>query len=103
MKKGEIDLQEALAKARTGDIWLFRGKSFADLAIRNLTNAPVNHVGMVVAIDELPPLLWHAERGRTVRDVWTAEFHRGVQLHRLGEAVATGGTGTGSARGCVSS
>jgi hypothetical protein len=42
---------------------------------------------MVVAIDDLPPLLWHAEIGRSLPDVWTGERQRGVQLHRLGEAV----------------
>ncbi|HEX8742264.1 MAG TPA: hypothetical protein VF712_03940 [Thermoleophilaceae bacterium] len=57
--------------------------------IRTVTNAPVNHVGMVVAIDDLPPLLWHAELGRSLPDVWTGEHQRGVQLHRLADAVAT--------------
>jgi hypothetical protein len=68
---------------------LFRGKSIADVAIRAVTNSPVNHVGMVVAIDDLPPLLWHAELGRSLTDVWTGELQRGVQLHLLGEAVRT--------------
>ena len=60
-----------------------------DLAIRALTNSPVNHVGMVVAIDDLPPLLWHAELGRSLPDVWTGQRQRGVQLHQLSEAVTT--------------
>jgi hypothetical protein len=84
-----LPLDEAVAAAATGDIWLFRGRSFADLAIRTLTNAPVNHVGMVVAIDDLPPLLWHAELGRSLPDVWTGERQRGVQLHLLADAVRT--------------
>jgi len=78
-----------VATAATGDVWLFRGRSVADRAIQAVTNSPVNHVGMVVAIDDLPPLLWHAELGRSLPDVWTGERHRGVQLHRLGEAVTT--------------
>jgi hypothetical protein len=82
-----LDLDEAIQAASTGDIWLFRGRSFADRAIQTLTNSPVNHVGMVVALDDLPPLLWHAELGRSLPDVWTGERQRGVQLHRLGEAV----------------
>ena len=41
---------------------------------------------MVVAIDDLPPLLWHTEAGRRVEDVWTGDFHRGAQLNRLDEA-----------------
>ncbi|MEA2312794.1 MAG: hypothetical protein QOE28_2762, partial [Solirubrobacteraceae bacterium] len=53
------------------------------------TNSPVNHVGMVVALDDLPPLLWHAELGRSLPDVWTGERQRGVQLHRLRDAVTT--------------
>jgi hypothetical protein len=84
-----LTLDEAVATAATGDIWLFRGRSIADRAIQTLTNSPVNHVGMVVALDDLAPLLWHAELGRSLPDVWTGERQRGVQLHRLDEAVAT--------------
>jgi hypothetical protein len=61
----------------------------ADRTIRAATNSPVNHVGMAVAIDDLPPLLWHAELGRSLPDVWTGDLHRGVQLHLLAEAVTT--------------
>jgi hypothetical protein len=82
-----LSLDEAVATASTGDIWLFRGHSIADRAIQTLTNSPVNHVGMVVAIDDLPPLLWHAELGRSLPDVWTGDQHRGVQLHKLDAAV----------------
>jgi hypothetical protein len=87
MDETALALDDAVAAASTGDIWLFRGRSFADRAIQTLTNSPVNHVGMVVAIDDLPPLLWHAELGRSLPDVWTGDHHRGVQLHRLDEAV----------------
>jgi hypothetical protein len=80
---------EAVATASTGDLWLFRGRSLADRAIQTVTNSPVNHVGMVVAIDDLPPLLWHAELGRSLPDVWTGERQRGVQLHLLADAAAT--------------
>ena len=82
-----IPLDEAAATARTGDVWLFRGPSVADRAIRLATNSPVNHVGMVIAIDDLPPLLWHAELGRSLPDVWTGEHQRGTQLHRLVDSV----------------
>jgi len=84
-----LTLAEAVETAATGDIWLFRGRSAADRAIQTVTNSPVNHVGMVVAIDDLPPLLWHAELGRSLPDVWTGERQRGVQLHRLRDAVTT--------------
>jgi hypothetical protein len=84
-----LGLDEAVATASTGDIWLFRGRSIADRAIQTVTNSPVNHVGMVVAIDDLPPLLWHAELGRSLPDVWTGERQRGVQLHLLRDAVRT--------------
>jgi len=89
MPGATIALEEAIAGAATGDIWLFRGRSVADFAIRTVTNSPVNHVGMVVAIDDLPPLLWHAELGRSMPDVWTGQHQRGVQLHRLRDAVKT--------------
>jgi hypothetical protein len=86
-----LALDDAVATAATGDVWLFRGHSFADRAIQTLTNSPVNHVGMVVAIDDLPPLLWHAELGKSLPDVWTGQRQRGVQLHQLPDAVATWG------------
>jgi len=82
-----ISLDRAVELARTGDIWLFRGTSRADRAIRGLTNAPVNHVGMAVALDDLPPLMWHAELGRSLPDMWTGKRQRGVQLHDLRAAV----------------
>lgn len=81
-----ISLTDALDATRTGDIWLFRGHSGPDRAIRTLTNAPVNHVAMAVCIDDLPPLLWHAELGDRLTDVWTGSNHRGVQLHDAREA-----------------
>ena len=82
-----LTLEDAVATAATGDIWLFRGRKLGDVAIRAVTNSPVNHVGMAVAIDDLPPLLWHAELGRSLPDVWTGERQRGVQLHVLRHAV----------------
>jgi hypothetical protein len=82
-----ITLDKAVDLARTGDVWLFRGHTVADRAIQVATNSPVNHVGMAVAIEDLPPLMWHAELGRSLPDVWTGARHRGVQLHDLREAV----------------
>ena len=84
-----LSLHDAVAAASTGDIWLFRGRSMADVAIRAATNSPVNHVGMVVVLDDLPALLWHAELGRSLADVWSGERQMGVQLHLLAEAVQT--------------
>ena len=84
-----LAIDEALTTASTGDLWLFRGRSMADRAIRAATNSPVNHVGMVVALDDLPPLLWHAELGRSLPDVWSGSHKRGVQLHLLADAVRT--------------
>nr|WP_204261645.1 hypothetical protein [Blastococcus saxobsidens] len=84
-----MTLDEAVDLTRTGDVWIFRGASVADRAIQTLTNAPVNHVGMAVVLEDLPPLLWHAELGRSLPDVWTGKHQRGVQLHDLGDAVRT--------------
>jgi hypothetical protein len=91
MSEPALTLDEAVATAGTGDLWLFRGRSLADRAIQAVTNSPVNHVGMVVALDDLPPLLWHAELGRSLPDVWTGKRQRGVQLHVLADAVRTWG------------
>jgi hypothetical protein len=84
-----IAFDDAAALTRTGDVWLFRGRSPADTLIRVATNAPVNHVGMAVVIDDLPPLMWHAELGQSLEDVWAGKHQRGVQLHNLHEAVRT--------------
>ena len=87
-----ISLDDATDLVRTGDLWLFRGSSVADQAIRAVTNSPVNHVGMAVVLDDLPPLMWHAELGQTLVDVWTGTHHRGVQLHDLRDAVTVWST-----------
>jgi hypothetical protein len=87
MSAASISLDEAVEVTRTGDVWLFRGRAAADRAIQVLTNSPVNHVGMTVAIDDLPPLMWHAELGRSLPDLWSGAHHRGVQLHDLRAAV----------------
>ena len=87
MSAASISLDEAVDLARTGDVWLFRGHKMADRAIQVATNSLVNHVGMAVAIEDLPSLMWHAELGRSLPDVWTGARHRGVQLHDLREAV----------------
>ena len=83
----QLSLDRAVDLTRTGDLWLFRGRSAADQAIRVITNAPVNHVGMAVVLDDMPPLMWHAELGKGILDVWTGTHHRGVQLHDLRAAV----------------
>jgi len=87
-----ITLDEAVDLARMGDVWLFRGHAAADRAIQVATNSPVNHVGMAVVIDDLPPLMWHAELGRSLPDMWSGTRHRGVQLHDLREAVSVWAT-----------
>jgi hypothetical protein len=91
VRGASLDFGEAVATASTGDVWLFRGRGIADRAIQTLTNSPVNHVGMAVALDDLPPLLWHAELGRSLPDVWTGHRQRGVQLHLLADAVRVWG------------
>ena len=87
MPGNQLDLDEAVAVTRTGDLWLFRGRSAADRTIRVVTNSPVNHVGMAVVIEDLPPLMWHAELGRALPDVWSGTHQRGAQLHDLRRAV----------------
>ncbi|MGL5865429.1 MAG: hypothetical protein ACRCYX_06070, partial [Dermatophilaceae bacterium] len=84
-----IPFEAGVETTRTGDLWVFRGGTMADRVIQAASNAPVNHVGMAVVLDDLPPLMWHAELGRSMRDHWTGGHHRGVQLHDLREAVTT--------------
>lgn len=82
-----LGLDEAVDLTRTGDLWLFRGRSGADRAIQVTTNSPVNHVGMGVVIEDMPPMMWHAELGKSLPDLWSGGHHRGVQLHDLRAAV----------------
>ena len=82
-----ISLDRALDLTRTGDIWIFRGRSGPDRAIQTLTNSPVNPVGMSLVIEDMPPLMWHAELGKSLPDLWSGTFQRGVQLHDLRDAV----------------
>jgi hypothetical protein len=82
-----ISLDQALDLTRTGDLWLFRGRTAADRAIQVTTNSPVNHVGMSVVIEDLPALMWHAELGRSLPDLWSGGHQRGAQLHDLRAAV----------------
>lgn len=87
MSPDTVPLAAAAHRTRTGDLWLFRGRTAADRLIQTLTNAPVNHVGVAVVLDDMPPLMWHAEMGRALTDVWTGSRQRGVQLHDLEAAV----------------
>ena len=73
-----ITFEEAAGLTRTGDVWLFRGRTPADRAIQVATNSPVNHVGMSVVLEELPPLMWHAELGRSLPDLWSGTRQRGT-------------------------
>ena len=91
-----LTLDRAVDLTRTGDVWLFRGSTPADRAIQTLTNSPVNHVGMAVVLDDLPPLLWHAELGKSLPDMWTGQRQRGVQLHDLHDAVTLWNTKYGA-------
>jgi hypothetical protein len=84
----DISLDEAIDLTRTGDVWIFRGSSGPDRAIRAITNSPVNHVGMSLVVEDMPPLMWHAELGRSLPDMWSGGFQRGVQLHDLRDAVS---------------
>jgi hypothetical protein len=91
MRSATLSLDEAVDLTRTGDLWVFRGRSIPDRAIQMTTNSPVNHVGMAIVVDDMPPLMWHAELGRSLPDMWTGGRQRGVQLHDLRDAVLVWG------------
>ncbi|WP_253781323.1 hypothetical protein [Nonomuraea roseoviolacea] len=82
-----MTLDEAVDLTRTGDLWVFRGRSVPDRAIQTMTNSPVNHVGMAIVVEDMPPMMWHAELGRSLPDLWSGTHQRGVQLHDLRDAV----------------
>ncbi|WP_206185076.1 hypothetical protein [Thermoactinospora rubra] len=86
-----MTLDEAVDLTRTGDLWVFRGRSVPDRAIQTVTNSPVNHVGMAIVAEDLPSMMWHAELGKSLPDLWSGTHHRGVQLHDLRAAVLVWG------------
>src|SRR5689334_15496177 len=42
---------------------------------------------MSLVIEDMPPLMWNAELGKSLPDLWSGTFQRGVQLHDLRDAV----------------
>src|ERR1700754_2732533 len=98
MYANPVSLDAAVEASRTGDLWLFRGRTAAYRAIQTLTNSPVNHVGMALVVEDMPPMIWHAELGRSLPDQWTGGRHRGVQLHDLRAAGEAGGRRYGPGR-----
>jgi len=97
-----LQLDQAVELARTGDLCLFRGHSGADRAIQTLTNAPVNHVGMAVVVDDLPPLMWHAELGRSCLTCGRATINAECSCTICATPWACGRPSTANARGCAS-
>ena len=80
-----LSLDQAVDLTRSGDIWLFRGRRAPDRAIRAVTNSPVNHVGMAVVVDDLPPLIFHAELGKKqMDDIQATLLDRGhIRMERI--------------------
>jgi hypothetical protein len=97
-----ITLDVAVDLARTGDVWLFCGHTMAGRAIQVATNTPVNHVGMSVAVEDLPPLMWHARLGRALTDVSAGARHRGSSCMTCARRSSSGLPGMVSGRGCAS-
>ena len=97
-----MSLAKALDETRTGDLWLFRGSSGPDRAIQTMSNSPVNHVGMTIAIEDLPPLIWHAELGDKLTDMWTAAITEAFSSTTHARPSSGGCTTTTSAAGFVS-
>ena len=100
MNANTVTLDRALAETRTGDIWLFRGDSGPDRAIQTMTNAPVNHVGMTVAIDDLPPLIWHAELGDKLDACGAAALTAAFSSTTCARPSSGGCSPTASGAGC---
>jgi len=98
-----ISLDEAIDLTRTGDIWIFRGRSGPDRAIQALTNSPVNHVGMSLVIEDMPPLMWHAELGKSLPDLCRAPSSAGCSCTTCAMRSRSGATATVSAAGSGSS
>ena len=83
-----LPLDEAVDLTRTGDLWLFRGRSAADHAIRAVTNAP-GQPRRDGGRARRPAAADVARRARPAgcSTCGPGRHHRGVQLHDLRDAV----------------
>ena len=75
-------------RLRTGDVFLFHGKSAISRKVERGTRSRFSHAAMVVRPDpSQPPLLWQTGPVKIVRDRLTRTDHGGAQLGDLKEAV----------------
>jgi hypothetical protein len=98
-----LDLDAAAELTRTGDLWLFRGRSGADRAIQSLTNAPVNHVGMAVVLDDLPPCSGTPSWAARCRTPGPGAAIGASSCTTYATRCSSGDAGTASEVGCASS
>jgi hypothetical protein len=75
-------------RLRTGDVFLFHGKSAISRKIERGTRSRFSHASMVVRPDRArPPMLWQTGPVKIVRDRLTRTDHGGAQLGDLKEAL----------------
>lgn len=75
-------------RLRTGDVFLFHGKSAISRKVERGTRSRFSHASMVVRPDPAqPPFLWQTGPVKIVRDRLTRTDHGGAQLGDLKEAL----------------
>jgi hypothetical protein len=75
-------------RLRTGDVFLFHGKSAISKKVERGTRSRFSHASMVVRPDvSKPPFLWQTGPVKIVRDRLTRTDHGGAQLGDLKEAL----------------
>jgi hypothetical protein len=75
-------------RLRTGDVFLFHGKSAISKKVERGTRSRFSHASMVVRPDpSQPPFLWQTGPVKIVRDRLTRTDHGGAQLGDLKEAL----------------
>ena len=85
-EQSTVSLQRALDETRTGDIWLFRGAP--GRTGRSVDDQQPGESRRDDGGDRRPPaVIWHAELGDKLTDMWTGTNHRGVQLNDARQAV----------------
>jgi hypothetical protein len=83
-----VSYEEIEPRLRTGDVFLFHGKSAISRKVERGTRSRFSHASMVVRPDPAqPPLLWQTGPVKIVRDRLTRTDHGGAQLGDLKEAL----------------
>lgn len=85
---GKVRYEDVEAQLRTGDVLLFHGDSRRSRVVETISGSTFSHIGMVVRLEQKPPLIWHTDPRPVAEDVLDRQDHGGAQLNDLATALA---------------